>query len=132
MSRVVVMGSTGIAAKSDSFSVLPFSYQTKVTKPHSKVNYMIRLSPESTPTCSTESSNAPSPSCQLPCCTQNCIFHPTVDKLKKTSVRQTSSVEKHRQHPASICLKYPWGTYCLTQGGIACFYCKTASKKGQK
>ena len=59
------------------------------------------------------------------------MYHPTVDELKKKSVRQTSSVGKHRQCPASIFLKYPWATYCLTQGGIACFYCKTTSEKGQ-
>ena len=112
----------------------PFSYQTKVSKPHSKVIYVIRLSQNQllrTALNLRMHAPSPSPSCQLPCCTQNRMYHPTVDELKKKSVRQTSSVGKHRQCPASIFFKYPWATYCLTQGGIACFYCKTTSEKGQ-
>ena len=94
--------------KSDSFSVFPTifvpneSYKTTLES-----ELRDTFVPESTPTCSTESSNAPSPSCQLPCCTQNRIYHPTVDELKKTPVRQTSSVGKQRQCPASNFLKYP-------------------------
>ena len=82
------------------------------------------------PTSSTEHSTAPNSSCKSLCCTQKCVYHPTVDELKKTSIKQTSSDGKHRQCPASIFLKYPWATYCLTQGAIACFFCQSASEKG--
>jgi len=84
------------------------------------------------PTCSTEPSTAPNSSCKSLCCTQKCVYVPTVDELKKTSIKQTSSDGKHRKCPASIFLKYPWATYCLTQGAIPCFFCKSASEKGLK
>ena len=118
--------------KSDSFSVfLAIFVPNESDETTLESELRDTFVPESTPTCSTECSSAPSTSCQLPCCARNRTYHPTVDELKKTSVRQTSSVGKQRQCPASIFLKYPWATYCLTQGGIACFYCKRASEKGQ-
>ncbi|CAB4016965.1 zinc finger MYM-type 1-like isoform X1 [Paramuricea clavata] len=112
----------------DSFSVTPAISVPSETILESE-SFLDTLIPESDPT-STHPSTTPSPGRQSPCCTQSRIYQPTFDELKKTSVRQTSPDGKHRQCPMSIFSKYSWATYCLTQGSIACFFCKTASEKG--
>ena len=71
-------------------------------------------------------------SCDSPCCTQGFPCHPTPDKLKKTSVKQPRTdgqADQFRQCPFSVFSKFPWTTYCLTRGTIACFHCKKAMER---
>ena len=65
-------------------------------------------------------------SCNSPCCTQGLPCHPTINELKETSVKQARSDGQFRQCPVSVFSKFPWATYCMTHGTIACFHCKKA------
>eukprot|EP00112_Aurelia_sp_Birch-Aquarium-sp1_P007695 Seg1840.3 transcript_id=Seg1840.3/GoldUCD/mRNA.D3Y31 product="Zinc finger MYM-type protein 1" protein_id=Seg1840.3/GoldUCD/D3Y31 len=71
--------------------------------------------------------------CTAHCCLNDAPFIPTEYDLKKTSQKQTTSSGKDvkiRKCTASLFAKYPWATYCLTKGTIACFYCRKASNMG--
>ncbi|XP_071843974.1 zinc finger MYM-type protein 1-like [Apostichopus japonicus] len=67
--------------------------------------------------------------CQSPCCTGERPFHPTVDNIKQTSVKQKTgkgSASKTRLCPQSIFRQYTWLSYCMTKGTISCHICKRA------
>ena len=71
--------------------------------------------------------------CTAPCCLNDAPFIPTEDDLKKTSQKQTTSSRndvKIRKCTLSVFTKFPWASYCLTKGTIACFYCRKASNMG--
>ncbi len=71
--------------------------------------------------------------CTARCCSNDAPFVPTEDDLKKTSQKQTTTSGKDvkiRKCTLSVFAKYPWASYCLTKGTIACFYCRKASNMG--
>lgn len=69
--------------------------------------------------------------CKRLCCTGRQPYHPTLEEIKHTSRKQTSTggSSNVRTCPSSIFLKYTWVTYCMTKGTIACYFCKRAMRQ---